>query len=539
MSEAEPTPARGPLSAGEYAFLICTVLFWAAFVIVLGKDTSWDFRNYHWYGPYALFNHRLGIDVAVAHQASWYNPYLDIPFYLLATHLPAWVAVGVLGAVQGANVVPLYLMARHSLRLPDVKLWAGALAILGQAGAHTLTEFGTTYYDNVMSVLVFAGLAILVVKRETLREGAMKHAAGLSLLAGFITGCAMGLKLPEVPFCAGFAAALVALGGSWRQQAVRLVAGGIGGVIGAALFAGPWMLHIWELTGNPLFPYWNDYWHSPLALAEPYRDLRFLPSYRPWWQQLLFPVLFTIDWHVANDLGFQDIRVLVAYFTVIGAGLVWLFRRQNRDPLVRNDAAMPLLAFAAVSYFVWLRLFAIYRYIITLEMLAPLLVVAAVGLMPGSRRRRLLALGVLCFAALVTARSDFLEHAPLDDPYIQVALPPIAHPERTMVVMAGDAPMGFIATQLPPQIPVLRIDGWMVQPRDASGLTQAMKARVAAHLAKGGDIYLMAEAADMVRARKAVADYGLAIRLTECQQFDTNLGGDYRWCPVTKTNRRG
>ena len=44
---------------------------------------------------------------------------------------------------------------------------------------------------------------------------------------------------------------------------------------------------------------------------------------------------------------------------------------------------------------------------------------------------------------------------------------------------------------------------------------------------------------DMARARKAVADYGLAIRLTQCQQFDTNLGGDYRWCPVTKTDRRG
>ena len=61
-SEAEHEPARGPLSAGEYVFLACAILFWAAFVIVLGKDTSWDFRNYHWYGPYALFNHRLGID---------------------------------------------------------------------------------------------------------------------------------------------------------------------------------------------------------------------------------------------------------------------------------------------------------------------------------------------------------------------------------------------------------------------------------------------------------------------------------------------
>ena len=50
----------------------------------------------------------------------------------------------------------------------------------------------------------------------------------------------------------------------------------------------------------------------------------------------------------------------------------------------------------------------------------------------------------------------------------QAALPPIPHPDKTMVVMTGDAPMGFIATTLPPQIPVLRIDGWMVQPRDGT-----------------------------------------------------------------------
>ena len=92
---------------------VLTILFWAGFVIVLGKDTSWDFRNYHWYAPYAFLNHREALDVAVAHQASYYNPFLDIPFYWLATHTHAWIALGVLGAVQGANVVPLYLIARE------------------------------------------------------------------------------------------------------------------------------------------------------------------------------------------------------------------------------------------------------------------------------------------------------------------------------------------------------------------------------------------------------------------------------------------
>ena len=534
MPDSQPHASRAPLTAREYAFLGCTILFWSAFVVLLGKDTSWDFRNYHWYGPYALLNHREGFDVAVAHLASWYNPYLDVPYYLLATKTASWVALACLGAVQGANVVPLYLLARHSLRLPDTRLWAGALAILGQTGAQTLTEMGTTYYDNVTSLFALTGFAILVVRRETLRQGPLGSAALLALVAGFITGCAGGLKLPAMPFCVAFAATLLALGGSWKHVAVRLLAGGLGGIAGVALFAAPWMLHVWQTTGNPLFPYFNGYWKSPLALEAHYRDLRFVPT--SFWRQLLFPLWFSIDWHIAGDLGFQDIRVAIAFFAVIAAALFWLARRANPDPLALNDAAQPLLAFAACAYFTWLKMFAIYRYIVTLEMLAPLVLVTAIGLLPGTRRARFLALGVLGFAILVTARSDFLERAPVEDPYIQVALPPIARPDRTMVVMTGDAPMGFIATQLPPAIPVLRIDGWMVQPRDNSGLTRQMRQRVAAHLAGGGDLYLIADATDMARAREAASDYRLAIRATECQQFDTNLGGAYQWCPLARTD---
>src|SRR6201995_899568 len=181
MASAPYPMSRTRLSRQELLFLGLTILFWAGFVVVLGKDTSWDFRNYHWYAPYAFLNDRLGFDVAVAHQASYYNPYLDIPFYLLATHTHSWIALAVLGAVQGANIVPLYVIAREGLRLTDRKLAAGALALLGEFGALTLTEFGSTYYDNVMSVFVFAGLAILIVWRDRLRQGPPLNAA---LIAG-------------------------------------------------------------------------------------------------------------------------------------------------------------------------------------------------------------------------------------------------------------------------------------------------------------------------------------------------------------------
>src|SRR4051812_48590552 len=139
-------PARPSLAlnAKELLFLGLVILFWGAFVIVLGKDTSWDFRNYHWYAPYAFLNGRMAMDVAVAHQASYYNPFLDIPFYLLASHTHAWIALGALGMVQGAPVVPLNLIGREGIRIADNRLAAGALALIGQFGALTLTELGTT-----------------------------------------------------------------------------------------------------------------------------------------------------------------------------------------------------------------------------------------------------------------------------------------------------------------------------------------------------------------------------------------------------------
>jgi hypothetical protein len=530
------TAPNARLTAREYAFLGLGLLFWAGFVILLGKDTSWDFRNYHWYGPYALLNHRMGFDVAVAHQASYYNPYLDVPFYLLAIHTHAWIALAALGAVQGANMIPLYLMARSSLRAnvspADLKIMAGALSLLGLVGALTLTEFGTTYYDNVMSVLVLSGLAILVLNRDRLAEGPLGRAAALSAAAGFVTGMAMGLKLPEMPFCIGFAAALLALGGSWKHQATRLLAGGMAGLAAFVIFSGPWMFYMYHLTGNPLFPYFNEYWRSPLALPAPYRDLRFVPA--NFWRQLFFPILFTLDWHVADDLGFQDIRVCIAYLLVIAASFVWLIRQQSRDPFLDKRVTAMLFVFSALAYFEWLRTFAIYRYILLFEMLAPLLIIAAVGLLPLSRRSRYLVLGAIAACCLLSARSDFLERARVEDPYVEAALPPIPHPAKTMVLMTGDAPMGFIATTLPPQIPVLRIDGWMVQPRDGTKITKDMMRRVAAHLAQGGELYLIADAGDMVRAHDALADYQLAIRWPECQQFDTNLIGIYQWCPLAK-----
>ena len=524
-SAARPRDLR--LTLREWLFLAATVAFWAAFVVYLGKDTSWDFRNYHWYIPYAFLNDRMGVDIAVAHLASYYNPFLDIPFYLLATHEPSWVTLAVFGAVQGANVVPLYIIGRQILQIDDYKLGAGLLALLGQTGGLGLNLYGTHYYDNVLSLFVFTSLAIIVANLQTLREGALWKVGLLSAIAAFITGMTVGLKLPEAPFALGIGAAIIAVGGGWKHISTRVIAGAIGGAAGAAVFGLYWMLQMDHLTGNPLFPYFNEHFHSTLAVNRNYRDLRFVPTH--FWRQIFFPILFADDWSIADDIPFKDIRVAIAYVTVIAASIFWVFGKRSKDPLVAPEHARVLFAFGAVAYIAWLKVFGIYRYILALEMISPILIAAAVGLVPLPRRTQLLALAGLFFAALVMTRPDYLERAPLGDPYVDVAVPKIEHPNRSMILMTGNDPLGFIAPELPHTIPILRIDGWMLQPKDGSGLTKIMRERVAAFK---GDLYLLADAGNMIRAHDALEDYDLAIDWPKCNLFDTNLVGAYQLCPL-------
>jgi hypothetical protein len=395
--------------------------------------------------------------------------------------------------------------------------------------------FGTTYHDNTMSILILGAIALLVVHRERLREGSLSVTAVIAALAGFMVGSTVGLKLPEFPFAIGFAAALLAIGGSWKHQAVRLAAGGAAGLVGVALFMGFWAYHLEQTTGNPLFPYFNEYFKSPLALPAPYRDMRFLPTH--FWIAASFPILWSLNWSIADDIPFGDIRVMLAYVTGIVALLFWLGGRRSKDPIAVPDAARIVFAFAAVSYLVWLKMFAIYRYIVGLEMLAPLLVALAIGFLPLARRVQYIVLAVLFIAVAATTRVEYIERAPLSSPFVQADIPKIPRPGTSMVLLTGNGPLGFLAPSFDKRIPLLRIDGWMVRPQDGTELTRMMKGRVFEYVAKKRDLYVLSDAYDMGRARAALSEYHLRIDWPKCEVFDTNIIGEYEFCPLFKWPR--
>lgn len=504
----------------------------AALAVWLGQSTSWDLRNYHWYNPYALLTGRLGFDAAVAHHATFYNPLIDLPLWLVGNVAPAWAAAAFLGAVQGLNFSFLYLIARDALA-PELVLrraLAAVLAALGVCGGYAVILTGTTYYDNVVSIPVLAALWLIVRDRVKLDAAPWPEARRTSIIAGLLVGLAVGLKLPTAPFGLGILAALAAAPSLNTRRMAVVFAGGIAAFIGLMIASGWWFLILWRETGNPLFPYFNDLIGSSLILDSSYRDTRFLPA--TLWNALSFPFLAALDWRVSSDWAVNDWRVAFAYGAVPLAILAAAAGMASSAPLVARRASRILFAFASAAYLSWLAVFAIYRYITPLEMLGPLLIAAALGSLPlGRLRPALIAAALVAVVALTTLlagnRTDFAGRM------VEIAVPPIARPEATLALMTGVEPMGFVIPSFPPDIAFLRVDGFLVGPERETAYLKRMTDRIAAHLGRGGDLFTLYVRYEQERGDHALTLLGLE-RTGECAEVKTNLSPALRWCRVVR-----
>lgn len=497
--------------------------------LAMGKAASWDFLNYHWYNPHALLHGRLDMDMAVAHHATYYNPLLDVPFYLAARHLPGWLAGFLLATAQGLNLPLLCLLAYAVLPLDDDRQRFGAavvLAVAGLGGAGAFGQIGESAGDNLASLGIIAMLLVLARQWPRLAAGRLAPALLAAAAAGLCGGLAAGSKLTVAHYAAGFGTILLFLPGPLPRRLLVLVAFGFGGAAGFLLTAGPWMLHLWRATGNPLFPYFNDLFRSPLLSEASFRDTRFLPQTLS--DRLLFPLLFSLNSFRVAEFYFRDIHIGVLYLLAPPALLLHLLGR-GREKAATAGLDTFLLLGAALSYLLWLKMFAIYRYLIVLEMLSPLLITMALYRLLPSRRAWLLSAGLVLVACQLAVS---VEHSRKgwDGPFVAVEVPPIRDPQHSMVLMTGFEPLAYVIPSFPPAIPFIRIQGYLAGPGGKEGgYVKEMRRRVAAFQ---GDLLVLFHPAEEAAGREALAAFGLARVEGSCREVVSNIGPALQLCQV-------
>ena len=519
--------------------LLLTNLGCGAFAYAVGQDSNWDLRTYHWYNPYAFLHGRLAIDLGAAGIAGFYNPLLDVPTFLAGRALPAPVMGVLLGLIHGLNVWLLYGIAQVALIrvLPN---WstvtrnaaAAVLAIAGMLGGGNLALVGTSFNDNLVSLAVLgAALIILRGAPAVFDDTIIRPAAVVRVVgAGAIVGLAVGLKLPTAPFAVGLCAAFAMTGGGLRRGLALAFAFGLGVTAGFIVTGAPWMWVLWNGYANPLFPYFNGFFHSPMAIADSHRDLRFLPA--TWQVRLGFPYLFSLHPTIVGEIPFRDFRIAAAYTAlIVTAAFALAARRRGQRSGAITSPARYLIAAAGLSYVPWLFVFAIYRYIVPLEMLAPLVMALAIAAWPIPERMRVCAVAVVLIVVTVTVRPGDWGHMPWRPGSFAAVTPPIVdHPETTLALITGNDPVAWVIPAFPPQLAFLRIYGALnIADAPDNGFNARPRTRVASHR---GDIFVLFPEKESDNAVASLAGYGLQPDLGDCRTIASNLGDYVRWCRV-------
>ena len=532
----------------------------AAVTLALGRDTSWDLRNYHYYNAFALLEGRWALDLAPARMHSFLHPGLDLPFYLLTqSPLNAWPRVISVLQAGYAGLLAFLVLAVANLACHGVAWRATAasalVALFGLTGAATLPEVGTTYNDIQVGCLVIGALLALLLAPAAEEADQLGKADRLRLLAGVLAGAATGLKLTAAFFAPALAiVALLAMRGGIgpRARAASLLTAAT--MLSFLVVYGPWGWFLWERFDNPFGPMFNDVFRSPLFPLEGQRDERFLPDSLA--EALIYPFLWA---HRSEELVLEpslaDPRFAIGLSAVLLAVAIRAYSRRRRSGT--QDAALAtggpyspaeraaaraewaVIGFVLVGYAAWLGLFSILRYALPIEVLLgiPIWAAARAALTAAPRRGRglpappwragaTLCLGTaLGIAALVTEypahpREPFTwQREPAGTAAMAVA--PLSLPAESLVVMVGPA-VSFIAPFL--DAPGVRFVGgpnpeWAGATTDPASYAARILRAVQSH---PGPTFVVLEFPDMYD-EEAVAALGGSFDPASCRPVANNI----------------
>ena len=536
---------------GRWAPLVFCLALAALAGALAGPDAGWDLRNYHLYDGMALLRGRVGFDLAPAQLQSFYAPDLDVLYALALRALNARPALldAVLALPHGLAAFLAWLVARRMLpaRMPGARGLAAAAAAIGVTGAGGLPTVASPMSEMLPASCVLGALLLLLA-----RPGGGSRAM---LAAGVLAGIAVGLKLTAAPYAVGLAVAAGIVGvprvpppsrpgltgpsahglsgadgrvkpghDGWAG-AVRALAWFLAGAAaGAAVTGGWWWLWLWVRTGDPVFPYFNQVFHSPWAAAAANTDARFLP--RDGTQVLAYPLFWAFaPSRLVSELPVRDPRILLGWLAVLAIGARAVRRRRWPEP----GLAAPL-ALWVVGYVLWEAQFSILRYLATLELLSgPLLLAALAPLLARMPPWRGVAAGAALAAALVvvTVYPDW-GRAPAGKLAVAVRLPALA--PGSLVLLLDPAPMAYAAAFAPGDVRFAGADNNLVRPGGGTALDHAVAAAITAQRgALWGMETVRREASATLRA------YGLA-RAPGCVRVRSNLDDDaILACPLIRT----
>ena len=185
-------------------------------------------------------------------------------------------------------------------------------------------------------------------------------------------------------------------------------------ITGFAIADGYWMVLLYRNFQNPIFPYFNDVFHSPYTL--PVKIDKECSAIH----DFLFP--FYLAFQRSEIPHFGDSRLAVIY-----AGTVILICQRiikKASLAIRQPVWRFLTIYFLISYFIWFYLFTDYRYQLPLELISGIMMVGILKVVTQNTRVQIVILTSLVVLFNTTTNpSNVLNKIKSGDTYFQIGIP--------------------------------------------------------------------------------------------------------------------
>lgn len=530
--------------AGNLGLLVLCLLVGGGVSLLLGQDANWDIKNYHLYNPFSLINGRFETDLYSAGIQTYFHPLLDVPYYWLSmgplSANPALLAflmglpfgVVIFSVLKIANSICFSLYADpHAAKLASL-----TAVIFGVSGIATASQVGATFNEVPIAALMLAGLA--VVFSELNRD--RKRPVSSYVTAGLLFGAAAGMKLTAAIYAPAIAIAILFTGKTLKVSIITAFYFCCGWLASFSVLWGWWAWKLFKLTGSPMFPMFNDIFHSPWISGGTGMDERFKPD-------SLFKAIFYPFYWLKNgpmtvaEPHFTDPRFALAFVSLLLIMAVVIFRKiasRTGLPTAKvepNPSVRFVLIFVPLAYVIWESLFSIIRYAVVIECLTGVILLILIGeiykrfkFMRGSVTLVLLFMLILALVKGSTAYPEW-GRVPYSNKVFEFT--EVDLPSGSLVLLASK-PIAYAAAFIGQKNPDARFIG-LVDTAVESQQT-LLHQKIAAEI-KGqtGNIFVLSNPQDLEATERNLARYDLGITGGSCSAFSSNINHDLTLCALS------
>jgi hypothetical protein len=309
---------------------------------------------------------------------------------------------------------------------------------------------------------------------------------------------------------------------------------------GIALTAGWWMWRLWRMFGNPLMPYMNDFFRSPMVAELAFKDQRFLPN--SVLEYALWPIVTAIHPTRVMEVGFTDVRFAIIYIISLVLLMQLLSGRRGYatklyDWAIHRNADV-LVAFFVSSYVIWMITFSIYRYIVALELIAPLCAVVLFGRVRLAPKVQIPA--VFLILSLMLLAFQPAEHRSRKDwtyttPWFRFGSMPFDLGDAALIVMLGEGGISYAIPAFPASARFVRPDGNLLL-RTENGFHREIKASISRQI---GSLYVMFSRWEVDAGRLAphsrANNLGIDFNFDSCRALSDNAASGVILCPAWRS----